>query len=315
MFKPIPRTLLALLIVTIFAACAADNSYQPSLYSPDEPNDIGSEQSGYSDMLGEYLTDYKGSVAVALTAVEPDYKPVPSPEPSEPITEPEPATESSLEPPPEPSSEPLSIPLIDPSRPMVALTFDDGPSKHTTRILDVLEQTNARATFFTIGNLIETRRDTVFRAFDLGCEIVGHSWDHSDMTKLSEEALREQLIRTNEAVEAVTGIAPVMYRPPYGAVNDRVKRVSADLGFAIINWSVDPWDWKVRDADSVYNAIMKNVKDRAIILSHDLYGTTADAMERVIPELIAQGYQLVTVSELLSFTYDELEPGKVYTKG
>jgi len=204
---------------------------------------------------------------------------------------------------------------IDPSKPMVALTFDDGPSQHTLHILDLLEQYEVRATFFTIGNLLDSRGDIVVRAVNLGCEIIGHSWDHRDLTRLTEDQIKRQILDTNAAVEAITGVETRMFRPPYGAVNDRLKKVSHELGFAIINWSVDPKDWRDRNADTVASAIMRNVHDRAIILSHDLYGTTAQAMERVIPELIAQGYQLVTVSELLSFQYDELEAGKVYFKG
>jgi len=204
---------------------------------------------------------------------------------------------------------------IDPSKPMVALTFDDGPSQHTLRILDVLEQHNARATFFTIGNLLDSRGEIAVRSFNLGCEIIGHSWDHKDLTRLTEEQIKRQILDTNAAVEAITGVETRMFRPPYGAVNDRLRAVSQELGFAIINWSVDPKDWRDRDANLVANAILRSVHDKAIILSHDLYGTTAEAMERVIPELVAQGYQLVTVSELLSFEYDVLEAGKVYFKG
>jgi peptidoglycan/xylan/chitin deacetylase (PgdA/CDA1 family) len=119
-------------------------------------------------------------------------------------------------------------------------------------------------------------------------------------------------LSASDAVEQVTGEKPMFFRPPFGAVNERLKRVSRELGFAMVNWTVDPLDWKYRDADIVYEAIMREVADGYIILSHDLYGTTAQAMERVIPELIAQGYQLVTVSELLSHTHGSLEAGRVY---
>jgi len=204
---------------------------------------------------------------------------------------------------------------VDPSKPMVALTFDDGPSRHTDQILDILERYDARATFYVIGNLIESRRDTVKRAFDLGNEVTGHSWDHRDLTKLSENDIKTQIINANTAVKDVTGYVPMMFRTPYGAINDRVKTAAAETGVSLINWSVDPRDWQTRNADSVYHHIMSHAKDRAIILSHDLYGSTADAMERVIPELIARGYQLVTVSEL--FYYNEItpEPGGVYSRG
>jgi peptidoglycan/xylan/chitin deacetylase (PgdA/CDA1 family) len=204
---------------------------------------------------------------------------------------------------------------MDPGKPMVALTFDDGPSKHTARILDLLERYNARATFCTVGNLLGSRRDTVARAAALGCEVIGHSWDHKNLTKLTDAEIKKQLLDTSAAIEAITGVKTRLYRPPYGAVSDKVRNVSRELGFAIINWSVDPLDWKTRDADAVYNAIMRDVADRAIVLSHDSYATTAAAMERVIPELISQGYQLVTVSELLSDAHDSLTPGQVYRNG
>lgn len=204
---------------------------------------------------------------------------------------------------------------IDPEKPMVALTFDDGPSIHTEKILDLLEQYDSRATFFVIGNLVESRRETIERAFDMGSEIMGHSWDHRNLTKLSAREISTQVTDTANAIESVTGLRPQMYRTPYGAVNDRVRDVSGELGFAIISWSVDPRDWQTRNTDAVHAAIMRNVKDRAIILSHDLYGTTADAMERVIPELLELGYQLVTVSELMFYSDITLEAGVVYYRG
>ncbi|MCL2461393.1 MAG: polysaccharide deacetylase family protein [Defluviitaleaceae bacterium] len=204
---------------------------------------------------------------------------------------------------------------IDPSKPMVALTFDDGPSKYTAKILDLLEKYDARATFCVIGNLAESRKDTILREVDLGCEVIGHSWDHRDMTKLSVSQIKAEILDTNEIIESITGVAPSMYRPPYGAVNNTMKQVSKDLGFSLINWSVDTLDWQSRNANAVYNAVMKDTKDRSIILCHDLYGSTADAMERVIPKLIAQGYQLVTVSELIKYSGGTFEAGKVYYNG
>jgi peptidoglycan/xylan/chitin deacetylase (PgdA/CDA1 family) len=239
-------------------------------------------------------------------------------QPPEPPPSPEPSPIPSPAPPPTPSP-PVTIPIqsgeVDPSRPMVALTFDDGPSRYTPQILDILERYGARATFFTIGNLVNNNKDTVLRAVELGCEVAGHSWDHKDLTKLGEDQLRRQLSDTAATIEAITGIALPFFRPPYGAVNDRLKSVAGELGYALINWSVDPNDWRDRDADVVYERIMRDVRDRYIVLSHDLYGTTAQAMERVIPALLAQGYQLVTVSELLYHTHGgELEAGRVYTR-
>ena len=204
---------------------------------------------------------------------------------------------------------------IDPTKPMVALTFDDGPSQYTLQILDTLAQHGARATFCVIGNLVEARKDTIKLASDLGNEIIGHSWSHRDLTKLPSQEIIDELQDTAAIIRMVTGVAPKMHRTPYGAVNNIIKYLSYEMGYSLINWSLDTQDWSDRDADSVYTAIMTNVEDRAIILCHDLYGSTADAMERVIPELIAQGYQLVTVSELMQYSGKELEAGVVYTNG
>jgi len=231
---------------------------------------------------------------------------------------PEPTTEPPTEPPTESKPNPIipNIPPqsneIDPSKPMVALTFDDGPSKYTAQILDLLEKYNCRATFCVVGNLVSARKSTVKRASDLGCEIIGHSWDHRDLSKLTAEEIKKELNDTSAAIESVTGSKPMLYRPPYGATNATVKNVSAELGYALIHWSVDPLDWKSKNADKVHSAIMGEVSNRAIVLSHDLYGSTADAMERVIPELLSRGYQLVTVSELMYYSDKTLEAGKIY---
>jgi len=213
---------------------------------------------------------------------------------------------------PAPPSTFPSIRIIDPSKPMLALTFDDGPSKYTDQILNTLEKHNAVATFCVLGNRIEGMRDTVLRAHKMGCEIVGHSWDHTNFTKASEGEIRRQITDTANKIETVVGMPQKIYRPPYGAISDKVKSVSKDLGYTLLLWSVDPQDWRYRNADSVYNHIMRNAKNGSVILCHDLYGSTAAAMERVIPELMNRGYQLVTVSELVACTGGNLEPGKTY---
>ena len=291
---------------------------------PDAADYLGHMDSGWLNSLviahggiivllerGEYLPGYFGTLRILLPNADladalllgQAATPAPTLEPT-PVPSPEPPTVTSL-----PPAE------IDPSKPMIALTFDDGPSQYTSRILDTLEQYGARATFCHVGNLINARKETVLRAFNMGCEIIGHSWDHRNLTKLSESEIRKEILDTYNAIEAITGDAPQLYRPPYGSVNDTVKAVSRELGFAMITWSVDPEDWKTKNADAVYSAVMSHIKNKAIVLSHDLYRTTAEAYERIFPELIAQGYQLVTVSELLSYTYDTLKPGAVYSKG
>jgi len=245
--------------------------------------------------------------------------------PAEPPTVPPAELTPPAPPPAEPPADPPVRPAIpsvppqsgdiDPSKPMIALTFDDGPSKYTSHVLDILEKYGARATFCVVGNIVNARQETVKRTSDLGCEVIGHSWSHRDLSKLSSEEIKKELNDTSAAIEAITGVWPRLYRPPYGAVNNTLKSVSAELGYAIIYWSVDPLDWSSRNADKIHTAIMSEAGNYAIVLSHDLYGSTADAMERVIPELISKGYQLVTVSELMYYSDKTLEAGVVYYSG
>lgn len=208
----------------------------------------------------------------------------------------------------------LPVTTIDPDKPMVALTFDDGPSKHTARLLDIFATYGGKGTFFVVGNLIDNRADTVKRMADEGHEVAGHSWSHRQLTKLTPSELTDQIMTTRAKIYEVTGIDSIVIRPPYGAFNNDVKEVCSNLGIVMVNWSIDTLDWKNKNADMVYNAIMKDIKDGAIILCHDLHGTTVDAMERVIPDLIEQSYQLVTVSELLSYGDEEVCAGNVYNK-
>jgi peptidoglycan/xylan/chitin deacetylase (PgdA/CDA1 family) len=205
--------------------------------------------------------------------------------------------------------------VIDPSSPMVALTFDDGPSRFTSPILDVLEEYGAVATFYVVGNRVERYSDVVLRAFNMGNEIANHTWSHSLLPRSSESGIHRQLLLANEAIEAVTGTPPSSMRPPFGSYSGRVRTVAAQLGLPIIRWSLDPSDWSTMSASTTYNLIMSKVKDRDIILLHDTSNPTAEAARRVIPELLNRGFQLVTVSELMYYSGITPEPGKVYRSG
>lgn len=201
---------------------------------------------------------------------------------------------------------------VDPAKPMVALTFDDGPSPTTPKILELLRQNGGRATFFVVGNRLSAYPQAARDIVAQGSEIMGHTWDHKELTNLSANAIRKEFTDTDAAAWEIAGVRPRAYRPPYGSVNDSVKAVAKELGISLIDWSVDSLDWKSRSADAVYDEIMGQVEDGSIILCHDLYASTAEAMARVIPELLRQGYQLVTVSELLTASGGAMEAGTVY---
>ena len=201
---------------------------------------------------------------------------------------------------------------IDPDKPMVALTFDDGPSAHTDRLLDIFARYGGKGTFFVVGNLIDGRKSTVKRIVREGHEIGNHSWNHRQLTNLTDEEITDQIMMTRAKIYDTVGVDSLIMRPPYGACNDAVKSVGATLGVSFVNWSVDTLDWKSKNAAAVRKEIMNCVSDGAIILCHDLHKTTVDAMETVVRELIEKGYQLVTVSELMKYAERTLEAGKMY---
>ena len=187
---------------------------------------------------------------------------------------------------------------VDPSRPMIALTFDDGPAAPDNRILAALEAVGGRATFFMVGQNVKGHPDIIRRMMADGCELGNHSWNHPQLNKLSAGEVRSQINRTNDAIAAVAGHGATVMRCPYGATGGSVKSVLADMGYASILWSIDTLDWKTRNASSTVSSVLNNVKDGDIILMHSLYGATAEAVETMVPELVRRGYQLVTVSEL-----------------
>lgn len=203
--------------------------------------------------------------------------------------------------------------VIDPNRPMIALTFDDGPSEATPRILAALDAVGGRATFCMIGNRVQNYEDVVRQVAEQGSEIACHTWNHKQLTGLSQGGIEREITRTLEAVARVTDAPVRVLRPPYGSVNRDVCAVTRSRNMLIASWSVDTLDWRTRNAEKTYRAIMKGAKNGAVILCHDLYDTTAAALERAIPELDAKGYQLVTFSELLSFHKGGVKAGTVYS--
>lgn len=203
---------------------------------------------------------------------------------------------------------------IDPARPMVALTFDDGPGGAVTeRILNSLEANGARATFFMLGSRVSSNAAVVQRMASLGCEVGNHTFDHKYITKIGADGIRSQLGATNQHVAAACGVNPVVMRPPGGFYDNSSMAVVAELGMPAIMWTIDTRDWQHKNPAKTVSSVLDNVKDGDIILMHDIYSTTADAAEQLIPELIRRGYQLVTVSELAAYR-GGMEAGKVYFK-
>lgn len=201
---------------------------------------------------------------------------------------------------------------IDPDRPMIALTFDDGPGPGTLRILRALEAVDGRATFCMVGDRVYDYARTARMVASQGSEIATHTLTHPNLAKLSAGEVRAELEKSIAAIEQVTGVRPGVLRPPYGSTSETVQQICRDMGVVIANWNVDTEDWRVRDAETILNHVLDNARDGAIVLCHDLYPETAAAMERAVEALAAQGYQLVSVSELLEARAGGGSAGKIY---
>jgi peptidoglycan/xylan/chitin deacetylase (PgdA/CDA1 family) len=197
---------------------------------------------------------------------------------------------------------PSSYRSMDVDGPYIAITFDDGPNPETTpKLLKILEARNIKATFFMLGTNAAAYPDVVRAVAAGGNEIGNHSWNHPQLPKLTLAAADKQIEDTSAAIEASTGKKPLYLRPPYGAMTPTLQQhLVQKYGITMIFWSVDPLDWKIRDAQSIYDQVMKQVRPGAIILAHDIHATTVAAMPRVLDALIAKGYKFVTVSELIA---------------
>lgn len=216
-----------------------------------------------------------------------------------------------------PVEAPISTPTnlnIDPDKPMVALTFDDGPKPGSTnQILDLLEANGVSATFFIQGKQAAQYPDLVRRAHSLGCEIGNHTYNHKDLTILNDQEAMDQIESVNSLVKELTGAGCGLVRPPHGR-GWRDSRVLTLVPYPLIMWSIDTRDWSTHDPVKTIAAVLDNVKDGDIILMHDVYTETAEAAATVIPELIARGYQLVTVSEMFAYKGLDLSAGHAYRR-
>lgn len=179
----------------------------------------------------------------------------------------------------------------------IALTFDDGPSSTTTpEILATLKKYNAKATFFVLGKEVLANPGIVKKEKEAGHQIANHSFNHPMLTKMSKQEVSEQILKTQMAVYREINEFPEMVRPPYGAIN---KEVSNQVAMPVAQWSVDTEDWKYRNEKHITNEVLKDAYDGAIILMHDIHPKTAKSLDGTLKKLKAEGYQFVTVNELL----------------
>jgi peptidoglycan/xylan/chitin deacetylase (PgdA/CDA1 family) len=202
--------------------------------------------------------------------------------------------------PPEPEPK-TAVSSVHVDGPYIALTFDDGPhQKLTPRLLDLLAEHHIHVTFFVVGENAAEYPEILKRAVREGHEIGNHSWSHPNLAKMSDENVRSQIKRTEEAVTNAIGSRPTLFRPPYGSVTAHQKRfIHDELGYEIILWEVDPLDWKNPGPNVVSSRILKETHPGSIVLAHDIHAQTIQAMPATLTELEAKGFKFVTVSELL----------------
>lgn len=199
---------------------------------------------------------------------------------------------------------------VDSSAPMIALTFDDGPNpENTARILDVLNANYSRATFFVVGTNAENYPETLKAISSSGNEIGNHTYKHAKLTDLSSADVEEQIDKVNRAVKKATGENTTVIRPPYGAYDEKLLE---QLEEPVVLWDLDTEDWNSRNAQTIVENVLSQVKDGDIILMHDIYESTAEAIELLVPKLKEQGFQIVTVSEMAHYKGKELELHKAY---
>ncbi|MCL2569011.1 MAG: polysaccharide deacetylase family protein [Oscillospiraceae bacterium] len=201
----------------------------------------------------------------------------------------------------------------------IALTFDDGPSGYTSQLLDALYARNVPVTFFVLGQQVAAYPSVAQRIVQEGHELANHSYRHPDLSRMSAAGIRDELTHCRNIIYQITGRYPTLLRPPYGSHNATVQSVAREFGYPLILWSVDTRDWESRNVNAIMGHFVApngtvRIREGDIILMHDIYGTTIDAAINAIDLLLANGFEFVTVTELLAERHGGITPGKVYNR-
>ncbi|MEV6987205.1 polysaccharide deacetylase family protein [Sphaerisporangium sp. NPDC051017] len=195
----------------------------------------------------------------------------------------------------------------------IALTFDDGPGPYTGKVLDILRAHHTKVTFFLVGEHVRKYAGTVRRMAREGHQIGDHTWDHPHLTTLYDDEIRDELSRTQDAIEAVTGKRPDLMRPPYGDTDARVGAIAAELGLAQILWNRSSHDWELRDTKALTAKVLGTAKRDRVVLMHDIQPHTVKALPQILSGLEKRGYHVVPVQKLLRGR--TLLPGEIFPVG
>ncbi len=193
---------------------------------------------------------------------------------------------------------------------LICLTFDDGPSGSTPKLLEALKRYNYHGTFFMVGVEAQGKKSTILTMKENGNELGMHSWHHDYLTKMTLAQVESDVAKTRSIIKDYTGVSPVMFRPPYGATNDTVIKALKNKGCPLIMWNINVNDYETTSSDVVYNNIKKRVHPGAVLVIHDSHPWSVDGLIKALPELKNQGYELVTVSEFARLKGIKLAPGK-----
>lgn len=193
---------------------------------------------------------------------------------------------------------------------LIAFTFDDGPSEVTTnQLLDGLKQHDAKVTFFVLGNRVEENQTILKRAYQEGHEIGSHTYNHRNLLLLNDYARIQEIKETNQVIENIIGVKPTLLRPPYGNINEEIKKIS---NMHIIEWGIDTLDWKTKDKELIAEKIVDNAYDGAIVLLHDIYESSVEGALLAIERLEQEGYAFVTISEMAQLKNVKLDYVTLY---
>lgn len=194
-----------------------------------------------------------------------------------------------------------TVTRIQTEMPRLALTFDDGPDgRHTPRLLDILAEHKAKATFYLVGRAAAYRPDIVERIVQEGHEVGNHSWSHPILSNYSRTAIEKEILSTNNAIFNASGVVPKTFRPPYGAFEMHQRfTLMHDLHMPTVLWSVDPEDWRYPGQQYITDFITRRSRPGSIVLTHDIHGPTVRSFSKTLDNLIARGFQFATISELI----------------
>lgn len=192
---------------------------------------------------------------------------------------------------------------------LIALTFDDGPSNNTKYFIKELQKRDALVTFFVVGNRVKKYEDVLKEAYLMGNQIGSHTYSHKNLLYLNEEEITKEIEKTNEAIYNVIGTKPTIIRVPYGNINKKIRSIS---NMNHILWNVDTLDWKYKNSNRVYKEIIKYAEDGNIILLHDIFKTSVNGVLKAIDELKKQGYEFVTIDEMVYLKNIKLDKSKTY---